>query len=77
MTHFYERNIVEIKNIYTASLINIITPLLYEGIKSVYQGALKIETRFQEKAKNDPNVENPGILKIFQLCLKDIPGVKV
>lgn len=75
MTHFYERNIVEIKNIYTSSLVNIITPLLYEGIKSVYQGALKIEKKFQEREKNDPNVENPGILKIFQLCLKDIPGL--
>lgn len=73
MTHFYERNIVEIKNIYTTFLINIITPLIYEGVKSVYQGAQNIEKTFIEKGKNDPNIENPGILKIFQLCLKDIP----
>ena len=73
MTHFYERNIVEIKNIYTTFLVNIITPLIYEGVKSVYQGAQNIEKTFIEKGKNDPNIENPGILKIFQLCLKDIP----
>jgi hypothetical protein len=46
---------------------------MYEGIRSVYQEALKIEKKFKERAKNDPQVENPGILKIFQLCLKDIP----
>jgi hypothetical protein len=73
MTHFYERNIVEIKNLYTTFLVNIITPLIYEGVKSVYNNALVIENKFIEKGKNDPNVENPGILKIFQLCLKDIP----
>ena len=75
MTHFYERNIVEIKNLYTTFLINIITPLIYEGIKSVYNNALVIENKFIEKGKVDPNVENPGILKIFQLCLKDIPSL--
>ena len=73
MTHFYERNIVEIKTLYTSFLINIITPLIYEGIKSVYNNALSVENKFIEKGKTDPNIENPGILKIFQLCLKDIP----
>jgi hypothetical protein len=73
MTHFYERNIVEIKTLYTSFLINIITPLIYEGIKSVYNNALTVENKFIEKGKVDPNIENPGILKIFQLCLKDIP----
>jgi hypothetical protein len=73
MTHFYERNIVEIKTLYTSFLINIITPLIYEGIKSVYNNALIVENKFIEKGKYDPNIENPGILKIFQLCLKDIP----
>jgi len=73
MTHFYERNIVEIKTLYTSFLINILTPLIYEGIKSVYNNALTVENKFIEKGKVDPHIENPGILKIFQLCLKDIP----
>ena len=73
MTHFYERNIVEIKNIYTIFLTNIITPLIYEGIKSVYNNASNIEHKFIEKGNIDPNVQNPGVLKIFQICLKDIP----
>ncbi|AYV78259.1 MAG: hypothetical protein Edafosvirus8_9 [Edafosvirus sp.] len=75
MTHFYERNIVEIKSEYTTFLTNIITPLIYEGIKSIYDKASKLNDKFNDKAKSDPNVEVPGILKIFQICLKDISSL--
>ena len=36
MPHFYERNIVEIKNEYTTFLVTMITPPIYEGMKSIY-----------------------------------------
>lgn len=73
MPHFYERNIVEIKQEYTTFLINILVPLIYEGIKSIYKRALKLNDKFVESASNNPDVEVPGVFKIFQICLKDIP----
>ncbi len=75
MPHFYERNIVEIKNEYTTFLTNIMTPLVYEGIKAVYDKAKKLEEQFLEKEKVNPEVKNPGIFKIFQACLRDIPNL--
>ena len=64
MPHFYERNIVEIKNEYTASLTNILTPLIYEGINSMYNDA---------KSKDNKGKTNPNVLQIFQAYLNHIP----
>ncbi len=72
MTHYYEKNIVEIKNEYTEFLLNILTPLLFEGIKSIYDKAVNIEEGFKQRQLEDPSVENPGVFKIFQICLRDI-----
>ncbi|MCJ7637158.1 MAG: hypothetical protein MUO21_06675, partial [Nitrososphaeraceae archaeon] len=73
MDYFYERNIVEIKNEYTTFLINIITPFIYEGIKSVYAFSINTHAEFNERGKHDPDIKSPGILKLFQLSLKEIP----
>jgi len=75
MTHFYERNIVEIKEEYTTFLINIITPFLYEGIKSLYDQAIIKHEEFEEEAKKRPNIKSPGILRLFQIFLKDVPSL--
>jgi hypothetical protein len=75
MSHYYEKNIVEIKNEYTDFLINILTPIIHEGIKSIYDKAVKIEESFKKKEQMDPNFKNPGVFKIFQLCLRDIPNL--
>ena len=73
MTHFYERNIVEIKKEYTTFLINILTPFMYEGLRSVYNYAIDTHKKFLEKSRGNPNVVTPGILKIFQTSLREIP----
>lgn len=73
MTHFYEKNIVEIKNEYTEFLTNIMTPLIYEGIRSMYNKAINYEEEYIKAAKQNPSIANPGVLKIFQAFLKDIP----
>ena len=52
--------LVETKNEYTTHLINILTPLIFEGLQSVYKDA--------RKAACDDNV-----LKVFQTFLKQIP----
>lgn len=75
MVHFYEKNIVEIKNEYTAFLVNILRPCIYQQFLSTYKYAQDLEKQYKEKTKVDQNVKNPGVLKIFQLCLKDIPTI--
>ena len=52
--------LVETKNEYTTHLINILTPLIFEGLQSIYKEAQQISS------SND-------ILKIFQSFLKRIP----
>jgi hypothetical protein len=73
MTHFYEKNIVEIKEEYTTFLINIMTPFIYEGLQAVYNFALETDKKLKERARHDPNTINPGIFKIFQSALREIP----
>jgi hypothetical protein len=51
---------IETKNEYTTHLINILTPLIFEGLRSVYKQSLEV-------SKND------DVLKIFQSFLKAIP----
>jgi len=51
------------------------TPFLYEGLKSVYNFALDADRQFEEKARNDPSVQSPGVLKIFQTCLRELPSL--
>ena len=75
MTHFYERNIVEIKTEYTMFLTNIITPLIYEGIKKMYLKSVETEKIFQEAIRDNADIENPGVLKIFQTFLKGIKNI--
>ncbi len=75
MKHYYEKNIVDIKNEYTDCLLNIITPLLYEGINSIYNTAIIKEEEIIKSSRLDDNIKNPGILKLFQILLKDIPNL--
>jgi len=69
--HYYERNIVEIKIEYTNFLINIIAPLVYEGIKSMYDKAIEVEKETEQSVLQGVVNDNPGVLKIFQHFLKN------
>ena len=73
--HYYEKNIVDIKNIYTDYLLNIMSPLVYEGIKSMYNKALVVEQEYQQAMLQDEKITNPGVLKIFQHFLKGVPSL--
>lgn len=73
MPHFYERNIIEIKNEYQTFLIKILTPLIYEGILSIYIDSKKYHKELKKKKLNDPNVDVTSTLKLFQLFLKNTP----
>ena len=52
--------LIEVKKEYTELLINILTPVIYDGIKSIY---------FEAKVNRD----NTTVLKTFQILLKRIP----
>jgi len=52
--------LVETKNEYTTHLINILSPLIFEGLQSIYKEAIQIA------GTND-------ILKILQSFLKRVP----
>ena len=52
---------VETKLEYTTQLVNILTPLVYEGVQSIYGESLKVS--------NEAN----NVLKVFQSFLKRIP----
>ena len=75
--HYYEKNIVDIKHEYTEFLTHIITPLIYEGIKSMYNKALEAEKKYIQMAKDDARIKNPGVFKIFQHFLKGIPSLNI
>lgn len=73
MPHSYVMNIVEIREEYTTFLINIMAPFVFEGIQSIYQHAVKINQQLVEKKKDSPTVVILGVLKLFQICLKEVP----
>jgi hypothetical protein len=52
--------LVETKQEYTTQLINVLTPLIYEGIQSIYNEVIKISS-------------SENILKHFQIAMQRIP----
>jgi len=52
---------VETKIEYTTQLVNVLTPLIFEGLQSIYTEALKVSN------------ETNNVLKVFQSFLKRIP----
>jgi len=52
---------VETKSEYTTQLVNVLTPLIFEGLKSIYSESLKVSS------------ETDNVLKVFQSFLRRIP----
>lgn len=73
--HTFEKNIVEIRNEYMVFIINILTPMIYEGIYKLYNQAVETDKLYKEQENKMANIKNPGILKIFQCFLKDIQNL--
>ena len=71
----YEQHIVSIKDIYEDSLFSILIPALYEGFQSIYKQALIYEKKYIDAAKKNPDIENPGVLILFQNFIKQIPNL--
>jgi hypothetical protein len=76
----FGKAIVDSKDIYTDYLINILTPLIHEGLCEIYNKAILYENQYMVKSKKDPSVVNPGLCKIFQHLLslfKDMNNINI
>ena len=71
----YEQHIVAIRNFYEDSLISILVTGLYEGFLTLYKNAYSLEQKYTISSQKNPDIENPGILVLFQMLLKDIPNL--
>lgn len=71
----YEQHIVSIKEIYEKHLFSILIPAIYEGYLSLYKRAYEVEKKYIIASKKNPDIENPGILVIFQTLIHDIPNL--
>ena len=56
MSYFYHNNIAEIKHEYTFFVVNILTPLLYEGFNSLYVNSVRGADTYREKHGELPDV---------------------
>ena len=63
----YENNIVEINKVYTNALIKILSPLLFEGLVSIYKRSKDL---FSENENDKITLED-----IFKICLKDVSNL--
>ena len=76
MTHFYEKNIVEIKEEYTEFLIDITTPFIFEGLNWMYHKARRWWEKMMINWQKDPSrTKPPSILKQFQTYIMDLPNL--
>lgn len=73
MAYIFEKNIVDIKHEYDENLTEILVPLLHEGLMSILARAQEHYEKYEELVNANSDVKNPGIIKIFQICLKDVP----
>lgn len=81
MPRVYDRNIAEIKDQYTTFLINILTPLIYEGIKTLYDAARngkedilrQIEEERNAGNNRDYEIDVIDVHELFLIYLKGIP----
>lgn len=71
--HHSARNIVEIKNELTEYLADILSPFLFEGIRTIYLRAREMNNTLESLSIQRPNVKKMGTIKTFKLCLKKIP----
>lgn len=75
MRHYFEKTIVEAKNIYTDFLTYKLSQLLYEGFQALYEDSIALEQKYTIAEQSHPDVKNPGIIPIFQLFLKSFDNL--
>ncbi len=69
------RYLVETKNEFNNFLCSILVPHLYNGISGMLEYSIHTYNMLEEKQKKNKNIQNPGIINIFKMCLNDVSGI--
>ena len=69
------RYLTESKNEFNNLLCSILVPHLYNGISGMLDYSVQTNNMLEEKQKKNKNIQNPGILNIFKMCLNDVSGI--
>ena len=69
------RYLTETKNEFDNFLNDILVPHLYNGISGMLEYSIQTYNILEEKQKKNKNIQNPGIINIFKMCLEDISSI--
>lgn len=66
------RYLTESKNEFFNFLCEILTPNIYHGLCEMLEYSINMYNMLEERRKRDRTINNPGIVNIFKMCLRDI-----
>jgi hypothetical protein len=69
------RYLTETKNEFNNFLCSILVPHLYNGISGMLEYSIHTYNMLEEKQKKNKNIQNPGIINIFKMCLNDVSSI--
>ena len=69
------RYLTETKNEFNNFLYSILVPHLYNGISGMLEYSIQTYNMLEEKQKKNKNIQNPGIINIFKMCLNDVSSI--
>ena len=66
------RYLTESKNEFLNFLCEILIPNIYNGLYGMLEYSIDMYNKLEERRKRDKSINNPGIVSIFKMCLRDI-----
>ena len=66
------RYLTESKNEFFNFLCEILIPNIYHGLCEMLEYSINMYNMLEERRKKDRSINNPGIVNIFKMCLRDI-----
>jgi hypothetical protein len=66
------RYLTESKNDFFNFLCEILTPNIYHGLCEMLEYSINMYNMLEERKKRDKTINNPGVVNIFKMCLRDI-----
>ena len=66
------RYLTESKNEFFNFLCTILIPNIYNGFSEMLEYSINMYNMLEERRKKDKSINNPGIVNIFKMCLKDV-----
>jgi hypothetical protein len=66
------RYLTESKNDFFNFLCEILTPNIYHGLCEMLEYSINMYNMLEERRKRDKTINNPGVVNIFKMCLRDI-----